>query len=142
MKKYYVLILLALFAIPLTAIGQETFQVKKSPFSFNLAERDEKCIVSYQKKGVIKEVILNLASPCKIVRIGANGKVIEHYYKDIRATVVMFGGGLKKGNCAGDTADATQTIIIGRNFVKAGAKREGTCLPDGPDEKEFWLSSH
>ena len=142
MKKNCLWLLLALFILPLAATAQETFQVKKFPYSFTVAERDEKCVVSYERKNIKKEIVLDIAAPCQVIRFGGNNLVIEHYYADLKATVVMFGGGLKKGNCKEAEADATQTLIIGKNFVKTGTKREGTCLPDGPDEKEFWLGSH
>ena len=96
----------------------------------------------YSKKGVAEKLTLDVPPDCKFVRRGANGTVITHYYKDIKATVLMVGGGLSKGNCKGESAAATQTILISNSGAKLGKQREGTCLTDGPDEKEFWLSSH
>ena len=142
MRKIYLLILptLMLSVLPLTA--QETFKIKNSPYSYELTAADGKCVLTYSKKGVAEKMTLDVPSDCKVVRRGANGTVITHYYKDIKATVLMVGGGLSKGNCKGESAAATQTILISSSGAKLGKQREGTCLPDGPDEKEFWLSSH
>lgn len=143
MKKMYFLILLGALCVPLAAVGQDSFKVKKSLYSFELKEKDGRCVLSYAKKGAVKELTLDVPPDCKAVRMGsANGQIITHYYKDIKATVIMVGGGLSKGNCKGESAAATQTVLIGASSVKLGKKREGACLPDGPDEKEFWLSSH
>ncbi len=142
MKKTFPLILLTLFVFALTATAQETFKIKNSLYSYELKNSDGKCVFAYSKKGVAKELVLDVPSDCKAVKMGANGAVITHYYKDIKATVLMVGGGLSKGNCRGEFAASTQTVLISNSGIKLGKQREGTCLPDGPDEKEFWLSSH
>lgn len=142
MRKIYLLLLPTLLVCAFTAAAQETFKVKNSPYSYELKATDGKCVLTYSKKGVAEQLTLDVPSDCKVVRRGANGTVITHYYKDIKATVLMVGGGLSKGNCKGESAASTQTVLISNGGAKLGKQREGTCLPDGPDEKEFWLSSH
>ena len=142
MTKIQFLILVAALTAALPIFGQEKFKVKKSVYTYELIEKNGKCVLNYSKNGVAKELFLDVSSDCKVIRMGANGQVITHYYKDIKATVFMVGGGLSKGNCKVESAASTQTVLISNNVVKAGKTREGACLPDGPDEKEFWLSSH
>ena len=142
MKKMRLIILPMLLMTVLPTVAQEAFKIRNSLYSYELKNKDGKCVLSYSKKGNAQEIVLDVPSDCKVVKTGASNTVITHYYKDIKATVFMVGGGLSKGNCRGESAASTQTVLISSSGVKLGKQREGTCLPDGPDEKEFWLSSH
>ena len=139
--KFYSLLTFLIIA-PLICSAQENFKVKKSLYNFELTEKDGRCILGYTKNAVTKELVLDIAPNCKVVRLEANNQIIQHYYSDIKATAIMIGGEIENGNCKTDTAASTQTVLIRANVIKLGKKRGGACLPDGPDEKEFWLSAH
>ncbi len=141
-KMKFCFLLLFLTIAPTAYHAQENFRVKKSSFNFELIEKEGKCVLSYTKNAVTKELVLDVAPKCKVLRMEADDRIIQHYYNDIKATAVMVGGEIEKGKCKIDTAASTQVILIRTNSVKLGQKRGGTCFPDGPDEKEIWLGAH
>ena len=107
-----------------------------------MEEKDGKCTLNYSKGKVSNQLTLDIAPNCKLIKWGASNKIRVHYYKDIKATVFMIGGEIHKGDCKEETAKTTQTILVSQNSIKLGSQRNRTCLPDGPDEKEYWISSH
>lgn len=116
---------------------------KLSTYFFEIRENQGNCMLFYSEKGKKKELKLDVPLPCKVVRRSMKNDVIHHRYNDINAIVFMVGGSLKKGRCKGETASSYQTVLVKRTQVVLGAKSNNiTCLPDGPDGKEYWLLSH
>ncbi len=56
----------------------------------------------------------------------------------------MIGGNVgEAAKCKSAFADQSQVILVKARGVFAGKTRHNSiCLPEGPDEKEFWLLSH
>lgn len=151
MIKLSLSIFLTVLFVPLFAAAQaaedaagETFRVKNSLYSFELKERDGKCVLSYAKKGVAKELPLDVSASCKVIRnSGKTNLVKQFYYRDLKATAIMIGGGVARGKCGEEATRSTQIVLIGKTGIKAGKKLDReTCLPDGPDEKDYWLDAH
>ena len=136
-------ILLTALLVLAQAGDQARDAFKLGAYSFEVREKQGDCVLFYSQKSIKKELKLDVPLPCKAIRRSVKNDVIHHKYNDINAIVFMVGGGLKKGKCKVETASSYQTVLVKRAHIVLGAKSENsTCLPDGPDGKEYWMLSH